>query len=347
MKSSNRRFSRKIRAAFRDTLLLFREFLLPLVILLVVVVGGGWVYFIYAKQVGEPLENFAQAVYLLIGLTFFQPTIDFPHDWHLQIFFFLVPVIGLGAIAQGVAEFGVLFFNRKSRSKEWEMAVASTFNNHIVLVGLGHLGFQTAKSLIDLDQDVVVIELKPDTESVSEAKVLGIPILLIDANKRSSLKDAGIEKAKAIILCTQNDSLNLQVAVKAKSMNPNLKVIARIFDQHFAKAIEEQFDYIALSTSVMSAPAFASAAIGLETTRPIAIEGNIFSLARFDVSPNSRLINMDVGTFEEQFQASIVMIRKDTEADLHPGSDHQIEEGNTLVVIAGPNELKALLKANG
>jgi Trk K+ transport system NAD-binding subunit len=347
MKPSNRRFSRKIRAAFRDTLLLLREFLVPLAIFLVIVVGGGLLYYLLAEQAGEPLESFAQAVYLLIGLTFFQPTIDFPHDWHLQIFFFLVPVIGLGAIAQGVAEFGVLFFNRKSRSKEWEMAVASTYNNHIILIGLGHLGYQTLKSLINLGQDVVVIEMNPDSESVSEVKALGIPILAVDANKRSSLKDAGIAKAKSIILCTQNDPLNMQIAIKAKSMNPKLQVIARIFDQHFAKAIEEQFDYVALSSSVMSAPAFASAAIGLEMTRPIAIEGSIFSLARFDIGPDSKLIGINVGSFEKKYNASIVLIRKDTQTSLHPNSEHQVEEGDIVAVIAGPNELKALLKANG
>lgn len=347
MNLRNHRLSRRIRAGIRDTILLLREFLAPLAIFLLIVVGGGWLYFILAEQAGEPLDNFAQAVYLLIGLTFFQPTIDFPHDWHLQIFFFLVPVIGLGAIAQGVAEFGVLFFNRKSRTKEWEMAVASTFNNHNILVGLGHLGYQTAKSLISLDQDVVIIELNPDTESVSEAKALGIPILAVDANKRSSLRDAGIAKAKSIILCTQNDPLNMQIAIKAKSMNPNIKVVARIFDQHFAKAIEEQFDYVALSSSVMSAPAFASAAIGLEMTRPIAIEGSIFSLARFDIRADSKLIGIDVGSFEKNYNASIVLIRKDTQTSLHPDSEHQVEEGDILAVIAGPNELRALLKANG
>ncbi len=43
-------------------------------------------------------------------------------------------------LAQGLTEFGALLFNRRLRSKEWEMVVASTFSNHIILVGLGHLG---------------------------------------------------------------------------------------------------------------------------------------------------------------------------------------------------------------
>lgn len=227
------------------------------------------------------------------------------------------------------------------------MAVASTMNNHIILVGLGHLGFQTLKSLLSLDQDVVVIELNPESESVSEAKALGVPVLSADANKHSTLTNAGVEKAKSIILCTQNDPLNMQIAIKAKSMNPNLRVTARIFDQYFAKAIEEQFDFVAMSSSVMSAPAFASAAVGLEMTRPIAIEGNIFSLARFDIHDSSRLVGFSVGDFEKKYNASIVLVKKNSEISLHPNAERLIETGDVLAVIAGPDELKALLKENG
>ncbi|MEN8243071.1 MAG: NAD-binding protein, partial [Chloroflexota bacterium] len=192
-----------------------------------------------------------------------------------------------------------------------------------------------------------VIEMNPDSESVSEVKALGIPVLIADANKRSSLKNAGISKAKSIIMCTQNDPLNMQIAVKAKSMNPKLRVVARIFDQHFAKSIEEQFDFIALSSSVKSAPAFASAAIDLEMTRPIAIEGSIFSLARFDISSSSKLIGIKVGSFENKYNASIVLIKKDKQASLHPNSETILKEGDIIAVIAGPNELRALFKANG
>jgi len=347
MRTANHRFSRRLRAAFRDTLLLLREFFWSIGIFFLVVLGGGALYYYLAAEAGEPLGSFAEAAYLLISLTFFQPTIDFPHDWHLQIFFFMVPLVGLGAIAQGVAEFGVLFFNRRSRSKEWEMAVASTLNNHIILIGLGHLGYHTLKSLLSLDQEIVVIEMNPDSESVSEVKALGIPVLIADANKRSSLKNAGISKAKSIIMCTQNDPLNMQIAVKAKSMNPKLRVVARIFDQHFAKAIEEQFDFIALSSSVKSAPAFASAAIDLEMTRPISIEGNIFSLARFDIGSSSKLIGLRVGSFENKYNASIVLIKKEERASLHPNSETILKEGDIIAVIAGPNELRALFKANG
>jgi hypothetical protein len=83
-------------------------------------------------------------VYHILALTLLNPIEEFPSTWYLEIFFFIMPVVGIGILAQGLADFGILFFNRSERSKEWEMAVASTFSNYIVLIGLGHLGFRVA-----------------------------------------------------------------------------------------------------------------------------------------------------------------------------------------------------------
>lgn len=88
-----------------------------------------------------------------------------------------MPVIGIGILAQGVADFGILFFNRRSRGKEWEMAVASTLSQHIILVGLGHLGYRVARDLSQMDHDVVVIERDPSVDLVASIKQMNITVI--------------------------------------------------------------------------------------------------------------------------------------------------------------------------
>jgi Trk K+ transport system NAD-binding subunit len=301
---------------------------------------------VWASDFGEPLGSYIESLYLLLSLTFLQPTVAFPKDWHLQVFFFLIPIIGIGLIAQGVAEFASLFFNRRARGKEWEMAVASTFNKHVVLVGLGHLGYKVLESLLNLDQEVVVIELNPNADLVNAVRNQGVPVIVDDANKESALKEAGIRKASTLLLCTQNDALNLQIAVKARAINSNLQVILRIFDQDFARAIRDQFGFVSMSSTEMSAPAFASAAAGLQMTRPIAIEGQSLCLARLDIQKGSRLAGKCVKEIEEGFDASIVLIQCRSQVDLHPLGDTVIEKETTIAVIAEPNVIRELQKAN-
>ena len=227
------------------------------------------------------------------------------------------------------------------------MAVASTFDKHVIIVGLGHLGYQTLKNLVTMDMDIVVIELSSDSDLITEAQALGIPVIVDDANKQTTLENAGVIKAASIILCTQNDPLNMQIAIKAKAMSPNIRVVTRIFDEHFAQAIQNQFDFIALSSSVMSAPQFAAAAAGIEMTRPISIEGERYSLAKFIISEESELVNMSTLDIEQGFDVSLVLIKRNEISDLHPHSDTIIQANDTIVVLSSPLNIKRIIKANG
>jgi len=337
---------RDLRATIRDTFLLVREFGWPLFIFTVAIIGGGLLYFGLAQTAGEAVDGRAEAIYLVLSLTFLQPPGDFPAAWYLQTFYFLMPLIGLGILAQGLTDFGVLLFNRRARSKEWEMAVASTFNNHIVLVGLGHLGFRVAENLYELDQATVVIELNPKVELVDRAKGMGIPVLEDDGKRETALVAAGVEKARTIVLCTQNDSMNLQAALKARQINPDIRVVIRIFDYEFAAAIQEQFSFRALSATGMSAPTFASAASGVDVTRPITVEGQALSLGSLVIAPGSGLEGCSVSELEQRYDLSVVLLRHDHDSDFHPAGDRCLSPGDSLAVLAGPPQISLLADDN-
>lgn len=342
----NNWLKRQLRANLRDTLILIRQFFWPLLAFIATLLIGGLLYYYLAGLANEPLRNIPEAVYLVLSLTFLQSLGDFPSAWFLEIFFFLMPVIGIGILAQGIAEFGVAFFNRRTRSKEWILAVASTFENHIVLVGLGHLGFRVVSNLLHLEQEVIVIEQNPSADLVATAQQMGIPVLQDDGTRESSQLAAGVDRARAIILCTQNDSLNLQMAVKARSLNPNIQVVVRIFDDDFAAALHKQFGFIALSATSMAAPAFASAAAGVNMTRPITIEGRSLSLASFSVNDNVPLTSLTVGQVESTYEVSVVLLQRNSKSDYHPASTVAIEPGDTLAVLGGLGEISTLVQKN-
>ena len=337
---------RRITAGLRDTWLLIREFGWPLVFFFITIIGGGFLYYVLAQAAGEPLDNIAAAIYLILSITLLQSAGQFPREWYLEMFFFVMPVIGLIILAQGIAEFGVMLFNRRARGKEWEMSVASTMNKHIILVGLGHLGYRVVRSLYQMGQDVVVIEINPNRDLVANTKALGVPVLQDDASRDAALEAAGIHKAKSIILCTQNDSLNLQVALKARRMKPGISVTVRIFDDEFAASLHEQFGFLALSATGMAAPIFAGSAAGLEMTQPITVEGVTLSLGRIKVNPGSSLRHQTVQDLEQRFNLSIVLLRRDEESDLHPTAELEILEGDGLAILGGQAEISLISKAN-
>jgi Trk K+ transport system NAD-binding subunit len=332
--------------AWRETLILLGEFRRPVLTFLVAIVGLGALYHTLARLAGEPLSGLPEAAYLMLTLAFLQPNGSFPHSGVLQIFYFLLPVIGVITLAQGLAEFGVMLFNRRARSKEWEMAVASTFKNHTILVGLGHLGYRVVGKLHDMSQSVVVVERNPSAETVANVQDLKIPIIQDDATRPGTLEAAGVKRARTIILATQNDSMNLQIAVKARSLNPDIQVVIRIFDDDFAHSLHEQFGFTALSATGMAAPVFAAAAAGADVTNPVSVEGQPLSLARLTISDRCRFSGKTVGYVEDNYHLSIVLVRHDHHSEMHPTDSLTLATGDTLAVLGGPEPLNHLLHDN-
>lgn len=338
--------SRRLKALWRDTWILLKEFSLPLALFVIIIATAGLLYHKLSITTQQPMTDPVEAIYHVLAMTFLQSNGEFPHIWYLQIFYFITPFIGIGLLALGLADFGSLFFNRKGRGKEWEMAVASTFSNHIVLVGLGHLGFRVTKQLHEMDQLVVVIELTPKKELTQHIRKLDIPVIEDDGALESTLLAAGINRAKTIVLCTQNDSLNLQIAVKARSINPSIEVIIRIFDDDFAASLSKQFNYRALSATGMAAPIFAASAAQADVTPPINIEGQPNSLARITVHLDSELIGLTIGQLETQFALSFVYYQHGEEKQFHPLDNVKLQSGDTVAVLGHPTQITKFVAKN-
>jgi voltage-gated potassium channel len=347
MKPRKPDWRRRWQAGWRETRILLGEFRRPLITFLLAIVGLGLVYNFLAQQAGEPLNSLPEAFYLMLTLAFLQPSGSFPQTTVLQIFYFAMPVIGVITVAQGLADFGVMLFNRRARSKEWEMAVATTFSKHTILVGLGHLGYRVAEKLHAMQEDVVVIERNLSADTVAAVQKMGIPIIQDDATHAGVLDAAGVGRARTVILCSQNDSVNLQIAVKARGLNKNIRVVIRIFDDEFARSLQEQFGFVALSGTGMAAPVFAAAAAGADVTSAITVEGQQLSLARLTVSAHSQLAGKTVGFVEDTYHLNIVLIRHDSQSDMHPTDNMPVHAGDTLAVLGGPEALNHLLHDNG
>ena len=338
---------RSLRAGWRDTVILVNEFKSPLFFFTVTVVGGGFAYFFLAQAAGEPVKTLGEAIYTILAATVLQPINAFPKNIVLQLFHFAMPLVGIIFLAQGLTDFGVLLFNRKSRGKEWEMAVASTMNQHIVLVGLGHLGYRVAQRLQEMGESVVVLEIKLGTHTTAAARDMGIPIIEADARETGALESANIKNARTIILASQHDAMNLQIALKARTLNPKIQVVIRIFDEDFAHSLQEQFGFIALSATEMAAPVFAAAAAGADVTNPISVEGQLLGLARITIKPNSPFVTKTVGYVEDNYHLNIVLIRHDHASEMHPTDSCPIHTGDTLAVLGGPTQLARVVHDNG
>lgn len=343
------RFRRNLGALWRDTRVLINKFRISLLLFVALIcIGTLSLHYLYPDGLGAEGLDWVPALYHAITLVFFQCALDFPTAPELQILFFAIPPIGLAVVADGLLRFGTALFNRRQRKEAWQVAVASTYRDHTVVCGLGRVGYRVVNVLLSLGEEIVGIELDADCPFLEKIRQTKVPVLLGDARQREMLEQARVEQASAIVVCTENDLTNLAIALDAREINPEIKVVMRMFDEHLAEKVRCGFDiHTAFSTSALAAPVFAAAATRAQIDHSFYVDDLLMNVARTTISPGSALEGYTIAQVEKRFDISVILYRGADTLDLHPSPDIALHAGDHLVVFASLEALADLQRMSG
>jgi hypothetical protein len=103
--------------------------------------------------------------------------------------------------------------------------------NHVVLCGLGKVGYFVVENLIAKNEKVIIVEINENSKHIDHFRNLGAEVYIGDARNIQVMQDVNIAQAKALISVIDNDALNLEIGLNARSINNNLRLILRIFDE--------------------------------------------------------------------------------------------------------------------
>lgn len=341
------RLLRYTRALFRDSFLLLREFWGALVALIVVSLAVATVfYFFYPAATPTGRLAFDEALFLVVTLTVIDGSYPIPDENHwLIIFYFLMPFVGILLAGQGLVNFLTLLFNRQARGQAWKVALAGTLSNHVVVCGGGRVGTNVAIQLVAAQSEVVLIEQKISQETIQRLGKRNVVVLEGDVRDYELLKQAGIERANAVVVCTDDDLANLESAIHCRELNPNLRIILRMFDAELARKVKDTFEIeVAYSSSALAAPVFAGVALDLKVQQSFYVGDAVMSVARLKVKAGSRLDGLTVAQVEEIFDLSLIMVIQEGKRDLHPAAGVSLQADMTVLALA---ELPVLYKLAG
>jgi Trk K+ transport system NAD-binding subunit len=341
---------RLLRATLRDWWVLWREFRWPLVLFLLLNGGVAMLFYTYYTHPDYPGGlDFDEALFAVLSLNIVQPVLPMPAGpghW-LTVFYFLMPVVGIVLAGQGLANFLSLLFNRRARGAAWHEAVASTYRNHVVVCGLGHVGSRVVESLLNAGSEVVGIEQEPHSSLAERVRGWGVPIIEGDIRQREVLRRAGVPRARAVVICTNNDLANLDAALHCRELNPGVRLVLRLFDPELAHRVKDVFAIDeAFSASALAAPIFAGAALEVEIDRTFSIDEDVLSVGRLTVHAGSRLHGRTVGYIEDNFDCSIISHERDGQRDMHPRDTIELLPGDRIIVLADLPTLNRLAGQN-
>ncbi|MBI4866714.1 MAG: NAD-binding protein [Candidatus Wallbacteria bacterium] len=330
------------RARARFYAVLLHEFWLSLAVFAGVAAVGGFV--IVRMHEAARGHSYVEGVWVAISLMFLQSSLPFPSAWPVQLLYFALPVLGIALVAEQVVRFCILVFNKENRLEDWYVALASTYSKHYIVCGLGNVGFRVVNHLRRLGKDVIVLELHPDGQFVKEIQDKGVPVVTGDARRVDLLRNVGAERAEAILAVTDNDLANLEIVMDARQINPEIRVVLRMFDDNLAAKVKKAFNIqVAFSASGLAGPAFAAASTSTAVRQSYVVREDIYHVAEFTVS--SRFDGKTVHDVQSQYPCSVLAVVRGDARQPFPPAGRLLARGDLLVAAAALETIAAMEQA--
>ncbi len=158
---------------------------------------------------------------------------------------------------------------------------------HVVVCGLGNVGYRCVEELVALGERVVAIDKINDNPFIATCRRKGVPAFVGSATVAEVLRQARTDTAKAVVAVTDSELANLEVALLVKDMNPASRVVVRLSDPLFAGALREAAGVRhAVAVPAIAAPAFAAALFGDSVQTLVTALGRTLVVVEFAPQPD-------------------------------------------------------------
>jgi voltage-gated potassium channel len=252
----------------------------------------------------------------------------------------------LFAISQAVVE-GQLqqFLGRRKLDK----AVAK-LQDHVILCGYGRIGEIVAEYLQQYGKRFIIIDKDPEAqERLERSKHL---FIMGDATEDEILKQAGIERASALIAATSPDANNIYLTLTARELNSKIKILSRAFEKKAEKRLLQ-----AGANKIIYPDRMGGMRLAFSLLRPAMIgfldvlsqsfeEGEI-ELEELTIGERCSLKGRSLkdAQIRPSFNLIVLAVRKpDGSTIFNPGGDTVLAAGDALLTIGIRSDLTAFAK---
>ena len=325
---------RQIRATWRTIWAALWRVRRSLLALISVIVAGS-VIFAWADG-RRPIQAF---FYTLNLITLQAGPSDAPDSPALQIASIVIMLGGLVSLTGGVTS----LFQLITDPKERQLSLAATVSDHIVVCGVGRVGYRVITELLNHGETVVAVNAHENEEWLEPFRKRGVAVLIADARQRQTLINAGVARASAIVACTSDDLTNLDIALDARDINPTIKVVLRMFDSQLADKVSKGFNIqTAFSVSALAAPALAAAAMRHNVDYSFKLRNQLLNVTTLRFAQGSRFIGKSVEQVAQMANCSFISKQVGDTLEMHPAGNGLIQVGDVFTIVGSMAAIETL-----
>lgn len=239
-----------------------RVLLRPFGALAIVWLVGAALHVAYGASPGQPDPSWSEAFFISYNLLFMEHLTELPAHPVGQAVQYIQPLFGIFLLAEGIVKLGITVFRKEENQEKWMSIVASTSRGHVILCGLGNVGYRVLEELTSLGHPVFAVEVDADCPNLDRARELGAEVMVADARTEGTLNSLNLKAARALLVATDDDLANMEIAMDAREADAKLPIVLRLFDQRLAEKVKASLDVqVSFSTSKLAAPLLAAAAL--------------------------------------------------------------------------------------
>ena len=211
----------------------------------------------------------------------------------------------------------------------------------VLVIGAGTVGSVATRALKRKGIPVHVLERDPQAGerlmSVADQVFVG------EASDREALMKAGLEDAPSVLLTTNDDAVNVYLAVYYRRLKPDLRIVSRMTHNRNLEAIHRAGADFALSYSSLGAEAVVSLIEGHEL---VILEGDVdlFSAQLPPSLENKTLAETGIGS---RTGLSVVAVQQDGQLVTNLRASMQLEAGAELIMLGSVQQRRAFAEAFG
>ena len=258
------------------------------------------------------------------------------HDTWGEVVKVLLTLLGVGTLFYALVTITELFVTGhlgQALAERRARRMTESLTDHYIICGFGRVGRQVARDLRAAGSRYVVV----DQEARRSDAEIGVRFLTGRSSDEETLREAGIERARALLACVDDDAENIFICLTARDMCPGIAIVARASSDDAEKRLRR-----AGADRVIS-PYRSS---GHEMAR-LALHPNVFG--SLEVTEEYRLEEIAVaagsaatGRTIEEIRAGALIVgvrRTDGSFQPQPPPDARLREGDILMAMGTPESL--------
>ncbi|HEY4633610.1 MAG TPA: NAD-binding protein [Candidatus Limnocylindrales bacterium] len=332
--------------AFRDRLRAPEQRLLRFGTVLVLLAVASALYFEFTAGL-TPLDAVSYAVTLLTGASLPTAIDAATAPATLRIYAIFLSLVGAAIVAIVYAFITDALIRSRLLQALGRRTVSGGTRDHVVVAGLGAIGYRVALGARDRGVPVVVVEAQDDGRFVAATRAVGIPVVIGDARHRAVLEEVRLGQARALVCATSDDLVNLSTALNGRTLRPDLRVVVRLFDPDFALRVQTGFGIrFTRSVSQLAAPAFAAAATRTEVVATVPVgDRRVALFARLRIPAGSALEGRRAAALDQAGALRVLAVADPGSEDARwdVPDDEILDAGEEVVVASTRAGLAALL----